>query len=78
MTLDSRNVIASPANYQTCSVRWAQNLALECLVYNRDFVADNFAMAMADFGTYPPWAAAWAPFMLFLLVGESVLIRTEE
>ncbi|TPE61053.1 LPS export ABC transporter permease LptG [Sandaracinobacter neustonicus] len=42
------------------------------------FVADNFAMAMADFGTYPPWAAAWAPFMLFLLVGESVLIRTEE
>ena len=42
------------------------------------FVADNFAMAMADFGTYPPWAAAWAPFLLFLLVGESVLFRTEE
>ena len=42
------------------------------------FVADNFAMAMSDFGTYPPWAAAWAPFLLFLLVGESVLIRTEE
>ncbi len=42
------------------------------------FVADNFAMAMADFGTYPPWAAAWAPFLLFLLVGESVLLRTEE
>ena len=42
------------------------------------FVADNFAMAMSDFGTYPPWAAAWAPFLLFLLVGESVLVRTEE
>ncbi len=42
------------------------------------FVADNFAMALADFGTFPPWAAAWAPFLLFLLVGESVLIRTEE
>ena len=42
------------------------------------FVADNFAMAMSDFGTYPPWAAAFAPFLLFLLVGESVLIRTEE
>ena len=42
------------------------------------FVADNFAMAMADFGTYPPWAAAWAPFLLFFLVGESVLFRTEE
>lgn len=42
------------------------------------FVADNFAMAMADFGTYPPWAAAWAPFLLFFLVGESVLFRSEE
>ncbi len=42
------------------------------------FVADNFAMAMSDFGTYPPWAAAFAPFLLFLLLGESVLIRTEE
>ncbi|SOC40022.1 wobble nucleotide-excising tRNase [Rhizobium subbaraonis] len=39
-------VIASPANYQSCSVRWAQNLALECLVYNRDFVADNFTSRM--------------------------------
>jgi len=42
------------------------------------FVADNFAMAMADFGAYPPWAAAWAPFLLFFLVGESLLFRTEE
>jgi lipopolysaccharide export system permease protein len=42
------------------------------------FVADNFAMAMSDFGTFPPWAAAWAPFFLFFLLGESVLIRTEE
>lgn len=42
------------------------------------FVADNFAMAMADFGNLPPVAAAWAPFLLFFLVGESVLFRTEE
>lgn len=42
------------------------------------FVADNFAMAMADFGTYPPWAAAWAPVLLFFLVGETLLFRTEE
>jgi lipopolysaccharide export system permease protein len=42
------------------------------------FVADNFAMAMSDFGAYPPWAAAWAPFLLFFLVGETVLLRTEE
>lgn len=42
------------------------------------FVADNFAIAMGDLGAYPPLLAAWAPFALFLLIGETVLIRTEE
>lgn len=42
------------------------------------FVADNFAMAMAEFGALPPLAAAWAPFLLFMLIGESLLFRTEE
>lgn len=42
------------------------------------FVADNFALAMGNLGAYPPMMAAWAPFLLFLLVGETVLIRTEE
>ena len=42
------------------------------------FVADNFALALGDMGAYPPFLAAWAPFLLFLLVGEAVLIRTEE
>jgi len=42
------------------------------------FVADNFALAMGNIGAYPPWLAAWAPFLLFLLIGEAVLIRTEE
>jgi lipopolysaccharide export system permease protein len=42
------------------------------------FVADNFALAMGNFGAYPPFLAAWGPFFLFLLIGESVLIRTEE
>ena len=42
------------------------------------FVADNFALAMGNFGAYPPLLAAWGPFALFLLVGETVLIRTEE
>jgi lipopolysaccharide export system permease protein len=42
------------------------------------FVVDNAALAMGNFGGYPPLLAAWAPFMLFLLVGETVLIRTEE
>jgi lipopolysaccharide export system permease protein len=42
------------------------------------FVADNFALAMGNLGAYPPLLAAWAPFFLFLLIGEAVLIRTEE
>jgi lipopolysaccharide export system permease protein len=42
------------------------------------FVVDNAALAMGSFGGYPPLLAAWAPFFLFLLLGETVLIRTEE
>jgi lipopolysaccharide export system permease protein len=46
-----------------------------CFAY---FVADNFSLAMGNVGAYPPLLAAWAPFFLFLLVGETVLIRSEE
>ena len=42
------------------------------------FVSDNFAVAMGNLGAYPPFLAAWAPFLLFFLIGETVLIRTEE
>jgi lipopolysaccharide export system permease protein len=42
------------------------------------FVADNFSLAMGNAGAYPPLVAAWAPFLLFLLIGETVLMRTEE
>jgi lipopolysaccharide export system permease protein len=42
------------------------------------FVVDNFSLAMGNAGTYPPLVAAWAPFLLFLLIGETVLVRTEE
>ncbi|OAO04445.1 LPS export ABC transporter permease LptG [Parasphingorhabdus sp.] len=42
------------------------------------FVADNFALAMGNIGAYPPFLAAWAPFLLFFLIGETVLVRTEE
>ncbi len=42
------------------------------------FVSDNFALAMGNLGAYPPFLAAWAPFLLFLLIGEAVLVRTEE
>ena len=42
------------------------------------FVVDNAALAMGNFGAYPPFVAAWAPFLLFFLIGETVLVRTEE
>ena len=42
------------------------------------FVADNAAIAIGNFGGYPPLIAAWAPLLLFALIGETVLIRTEE
>lgn len=42
------------------------------------FVVDNFALAMGNLGAYPPLLAAWGPFLLFLMIGEAVLIRTEE
>lgn len=42
------------------------------------FVVDNFALAMGNLGAYPPLLAAWGPFLLFLLIGEAVLVRTEE
>ena len=42
------------------------------------FVIDNAALAIGNFGGYPPLVAAWAPFLLFLFIGETVLVRTEE
>lgn len=42
------------------------------------FVADNFALSMGDLGAYSPFLAAWGPFILFALIGEMILIRTEE
>ncbi len=42
------------------------------------FVADNFSLALGNIGAYPPFLAAWAPFFLFLLIGELVLVRQEE
>jgi lipopolysaccharide export system permease protein len=42
------------------------------------FVVDNLSLALGNVGAYPAWLAAWAPFVLFLLIGESVLIRSEE
>ena len=42
------------------------------------FVVDNLSLALGNVGAYPAWLAAWAPFVLFFLIGETVLIRSEE
>ncbi|MEM6681728.1 MAG: LPS export ABC transporter permease LptG [Pseudomonadota bacterium] len=42
------------------------------------FVADNLLVAMGQFGAVPPLLSAWAPFMLFALLGVTVLLYTEE
>ena len=42
------------------------------------FLVDNLSLALGNVGAYPPILAAWAPFLLFLFIGEMVLVRTEE
>ena len=42
------------------------------------FIADNFMLAMGEFGVAPPLMAAGAPFLLFMSVGLAVLFFTEE
>ncbi|MCY7280341.1 MAG: LPS export ABC transporter permease LptG [Sphingomonas bacterium] len=42
------------------------------------FVVDNLSLALGNVGAYPALLAAFAPFFLFLLIGESLLIRSEE
>jgi|SRR6478735_4852147 len=42
------------------------------------FLVDNLSLALGNTGAYPPFLAAWAPFLLFLLIGELVLVRQEE
>jgi lipopolysaccharide export system permease protein len=42
------------------------------------FVVDNLSLALGNVGAYPAWLAAWAPFVLFFLIGETVLVRSEE
>lgn len=42
------------------------------------FVVDNLSLALGNVGAYPAWLAAWAPFVLFFLIGETVLLRSEE
>jgi lipopolysaccharide export system permease protein len=42
------------------------------------FVTDNALLAMGQFGAVPAVLAAWAPFLLFFLLGETLLVRSEE
>lgn len=39
-------VVANPDNYTNCSLAWRNNAPLQCLVYNRDFIEQNFAEQM--------------------------------
>lgn len=39
-------IIANPAAYPSCAVTWANGRPLLCNVYNRDFVANNYAAQM--------------------------------
>ncbi|MFS8050602.1 AAA family ATPase [Rhizobium sp. BR 314] len=39
-------VIAAPDRYPSCGLVWERDVALETLVYNRDFVTDNFTSRM--------------------------------
>lgn len=39
--------LASPPSFPACAATWLNNRPLECLVYNSDFTADNFAAATA-------------------------------
>lgn len=42
------------------------------------FVADNFMLAMGQFGVAPPFLAAFSSFLIFLTVGYAVIFHTEE
>ncbi|WP_118858505.1 LPS export ABC transporter permease LptG [Sphingomonas mesophila] len=42
------------------------------------FVVDNLSLALGNAGAYPGWLAAWAPLALFAMIGEAILVRSEE
>ena len=42
------------------------------------FIADNFMLAMGQFGVASPFLASATPFILFLSIGYAVLFHTEE
>jgi lipopolysaccharide export system permease protein len=42
------------------------------------FIVDQLSLALGNVGAYPPLLSAFAPFLLFLFIGEMVLVRSEE
>ena len=50
-------IIADPALYPTCTVAWRDDRILEALVYNRDFVAQNFSQQLRGIFTLGEVAA---------------------
>lgn len=45
------NLIRTPEKYNTCSLKWEDN-KLETLVYNRDFIKENFSQSSAIKGIF--------------------------
>ncbi len=41
------------------------------------FVAESLSMALGRSGTIPPFLGAWLPWVIFLLLGEYILVRSE-
>ena len=41
------------------------------------FVAESLSMALGRSGTIPPFLGAWLPWVIFLLMGEYILVRSE-
>lgn len=39
-------IAANPERYSDCKIRWRKGVPIDCLVYNTDFVADNFSSQM--------------------------------
>jgi wobble nucleotide-excising tRNase len=44
-------IIANPVAYSTCAINWRLGQPIECLVYNRDFIEDNFRPQMSGIFT---------------------------
>lgn len=45
-------IIANPDSYSACSIQWLNDIPLDTLVYNRDFVENNFNQSVSVKGVF--------------------------